>query len=108
MSQVMPKMAGYRVERGNLEFSWSHLENLQLADPYYFQNKKVDTPLGSEFHAQIVEREVIKDTSPELIATKSQIGWIISGSAGSGLHPQLVSIHCTDNTYLSVLITKFW
>ena len=71
---VMPKISGYTVEKVNLKFNWSHLENLQLAGPYYLQNRKVDIFLGSEFHAQIVEGEVIKGTSSEPIATKSQIG----------------------------------
>uniref|UniRef100_A0ABD2X276 Peptidase aspartic putative domain-containing protein n=1 Tax=Trichogramma kaykai TaxID=54128 RepID=A0ABD2X276_9HYME len=60
---------------------WELLKGLQLADPYFSKPGRVDVLLGTEIHARVVQNGLIKGDEKAPIAIKSQLGWILSGSA---------------------------
>lgn len=58
---------------------WTHLQNLPLADPSYFESGKIDLLLGSATHADIILSNVIKGKREHPIAQLTEFGYIISG-----------------------------
>lgn len=66
------------VEKGCLR-KWTHLTNLSLADPNYFEAHKIDLLLGGSAHADFILSGVIKGERHQPIAQLTRLGWIISG-----------------------------
>ncbi|KYN19992.1 hypothetical protein ALC57_07763 [Trachymyrmex cornetzi] len=54
--------------------SWSHLENLQIADPHFSSPGSIDMILGAEIYSQIIEEGIIKERPDAPIAQLCLIG----------------------------------
>ncbi|XP_014216410.1 uncharacterized protein LOC106645138 [Copidosoma floridanum] len=102
------------IARSEVEFtispSFSHLEGLELVDPYYTSMDNIDIILGADVHAQIVEGSVRKGKPNEPIATCTLLGWILSGSMGfkEATSGSAVSLHCAEEDQLILLLKRFW
>ena len=61
-----------------------HLRNLQLADTFPRDAASVDLLVGADQYYKLVQGDVRKGRSGTPIATKSRLGWLLSGPvAGS-------------------------
>ena len=79
---ILPKVSGYKPIESTKGKTWSYLENLMLAYPHFSTAHPIDMLLRATVHAQIVESQVIKAKGDDPIATKTQLGWIVSGPMG--------------------------
>jgi hypothetical protein len=61
--------------------NWSHLQNLQLADPKYHIPQEVDMLLGADFFFTIVESGKINGPPNSPKAINSSFGWLIGGGS---------------------------
>lgn len=61
---------------------WSHLQNLELADPEWMNGGRIDLLLGAAVHSEIILNGLIKGMPGEPIAQKTELGWIVSGGDG--------------------------
>lgn len=62
---------------------WSHLENIQLADPQFYISRPVDILLGADVFAEIILGGVIREDNILPIAQQTRLGWILSGNVKS-------------------------
>lgn len=58
---------------------WNHLQNLDLADPKYFEPSKIDLLLGADVYAQIIQAGLRKGPVGAPTAQRTMLGWILSG-----------------------------
>ena len=81
-----------------------------MADPSYLEQGAIDLLLGAEVHALIVEsgpNNLRKGNSSEPIATKTKLGWLLSGPVGGSttLGPAITHHEALE---LGNLLQKFW
>ena len=111
VAYVIPKVSSYHLFTKNQELSWKHLQRLVLADPHYHRTGVIDVLLGATVHARIVESHVLKGLKHEPIATRTQLGWIISGFTTSDEgRPSTTPtvLHCAAEPEVNDLLQKFW
>ncbi len=59
--------------------NWSHLNNLQLADPNFNVPAHVDIMIGSDLFWGLLENETRKGQPGQPHAIKSSLGWLVAG-----------------------------
>lgn len=55
-------------------------ESIQLADPTFNRNSKIDLLLGGSFDASIFKNRSFKSKNDNVIFRETELGWIVSGS----------------------------
>ncbi|XP_013161370.1 PREDICTED: uncharacterized protein LOC106113183, partial [Papilio xuthus] len=88
-------------------------ENIQLADPLFYQPAPIDVLIGADLFWDILgnEQRSLGPNNPKL--RSSQLGWIISGPINSAVSSK--RIHCnhaivssSQNENIEQLVSKFW
>lgn len=92
---------------------WSHIRDLQLADPSETDSLDIDLLLGTIPHSQIIEEGVIKGNENEPIARQSKLGWLVSGACANDESLQNFFVeteyfHMSTNDELSQQLKAFW
>lgn len=81
--------------------SWSHLQNINLADPEFNNSRKVDLLFGADIYSQIILGGIIKGVdATQPIAQQTHLGWLLCGN--------VKTFHC--NVVINNLddIKQFW
>ena len=60
--------------------SWTHLENLELADPEFCTTSEIDLLLSCDIYTQIIEKDIIRGNPGCPIAVKTSLGYLVMGS----------------------------
>lgn len=55
------------------------LDDIQLADPEFYNSRPVDILIGSDYYPQIIRSEVKNGFLDTLVAQETQFGWILTG-----------------------------
>ncbi|XP_075150773.1 uncharacterized protein LOC142224881 [Haematobia irritans] len=58
---------------------WSKLENMDLADPFFYRPGQIDMLLGSDIFPLILKSGVQKNVSGNLLPQDTEFGWILGG-----------------------------
>lgn len=96
-------LPSHKIEMQN----WSHLANLQLADPMFNDPNAIDLLLGGDIYPDILLPGLIKSEQNGLIAQKSALGWIVMGHIQLPFEPasvQSISFCKIDCQHLQ----QFW
>ncbi|XP_014210055.1 uncharacterized protein LOC106640500 [Copidosoma floridanum] len=93
---ILPRAFSYRLPSKSLTSLSSIFESLRLADPQFMLDDRIDMILGATaaIHAKIVSGTVERGKAHEPIATKSKLGWLLSGPIGLSTST-LVAQDCT-------------
>jgi hypothetical protein len=75
---VMKKITSLSVFKGDLA-AYSHLQNLQYADPSILSDDPIDLLLGVADYSRILSNGLIKGSPNEPVAQNSELGWLIFG-----------------------------
>lgn len=89
--------------------NWSHLRDLQLADPTYYKPGHIDILLGVDVYNEMILTGLRKGNPGSPIALQTHLGWIISGKVNVDEEKQdkpFVSMHL--NMELNTMLRKFW
>lgn len=86
--------------------AWTHLENLELADPSYYQPGRIDMLLGVEVYAQILRNNIIKGPPGSPCAQNTSLGWILFGDVLDQPSENLIVLHHQVN--LDQLVRTMW
>ncbi|XP_043471442.1 uncharacterized protein LOC122504407 [Leptopilina heterotoma] len=90
---------------------WSHLQNIQLADPDYPIPRKINLIIGADVYSQVVQPDIIKGPLSSPMAQITIFGWVVLGPTnndskkGHSSHHLIVDQQQDD---LQGLLTKFW
>ncbi|XP_021966495.1 uncharacterized protein LOC110861676 [Folsomia candida] len=103
---------------------WSHLQNLQLADPNYYKPQDIDMLLGAEFFFDILKGTKLKGPPNSPFAISTSFGWLIGGGAPNApsinpqVHATLASQHgrstnsissaSDQDEHLDATLRRFW
>lgn len=93
---VLPKVA-HVSETCALKPEWSHLTNLNLADPSFNKKGRIDLLLGAASHARIILEGLRKGKNDEPIAQLTQFGWALSGLTDVQLSKNALHLHKVSN-----------
>lgn len=85
--------------------SWTHIRNLQLADPKFNQPAEIDILLGADISYYLLSGKVRKKGQHCPVAVHSKLGWIISGTSSAPSNH--VQVNCVA-TRIDESIQKFW
>lgn len=103
---TIPQITGSLPQVSYMDSKWSHIRNLQLADPNYNKNSPVDILLGAEVYGLIVLPGLRKGQIHEPIAQNTAIGWILLGGSSSQEATTNLSLHtCID---IDSRLRSFW
>lgn len=82
--------------------SWSHIQNINLADPEFQTSRPVDLLLGADVCCKIIMSSILRaDSEDQPIAQQTPLGWLLCGT----MKPQYrcnVMLHNTDD------LRRFW
>ncbi|XP_037932581.1 uncharacterized protein LOC119667363 [Teleopsis dalmanni] len=76
---VLPKITS---KMPNAEFTpgkWSHIDGLQLANPWYAEPKEIQLLIGSDVLPEVFKEGLIKGPDNSPMAQNTLFGWILSG-----------------------------
>ncbi|CAG9136294.1 unnamed protein product [Plutella xylostella] len=76
MTKVLNNLPNSTFERR----PWSHVQNLQLADPEYNISRPVDILLDASVYSEIVMDCILRGSLQAPIAQQTKIGWILYGN----------------------------
>ncbi|XP_073950909.1 uncharacterized protein [Choristoneura fumiferana] len=89
--------------------NWSHLRDLELADPTYYQPGHIDILLGVDVYNEMILTDLRKGNPGSPIALQTHLGWIISGKVNideDNKDKPFVSMHL--NMELNTMLRRFW
>ncbi|XP_045541455.1 uncharacterized protein LOC123722945 [Papilio machaon] len=88
-------------------------ENIQLADPMFYQPAPIDVLIGADLFWDILgnEQRSLGPNNPKL--RSSQLGWIISGPINSAVSSNRIHynhdiVSSSQNENIEQLVSKFW
>lgn len=103
---IVPNITTVSTTTGSNELK--HLKGLELADPEWMKGGRIDILLGTAVHGEIIMNGLIKGSSGQPVAQKTELGWIISGGdGGQGLNPTIFTLK-VSNEDLSRELRRFW
>lgn len=107
---VLPRLTGYTNPASTTLERWSHLRDLDLADPdLNHSTDPVDILLGADIYPTILLEELRKGTQNQPIAQKTIFGWILSGKIqATGPDYDVATHQCNVAESLSELVRSFW
>ncbi|XP_038120581.1 uncharacterized protein LOC119770210 [Culex quinquefasciatus] len=88
---------------------WSIPDGIELADPAFFQSKKVDIVLGIECFFEFFEtgrRIPLGDNLPAL--NESVFGWVVSGGLSVPCNSTQVKCNVSTSEKMETLMARFW
>ncbi|ODM98558.1 hypothetical protein Ocin01_08117 [Orchesella cincta] len=85
---------------------WTHLSDLQLADPNYYQPGEIDILLGADVVASIMREGRRQGASNTPIAQNSIFGWVLSGRV-STIQQTIINSNVAT-CRLDSLVERFW
>jgi len=89
--------------------SWTHLNNLQIADPNFCKPGPIHIIIGADSYGQVIRPELIRGDPLSPIAQLTLFGWVVSGPAAFDTHDEVENVfHCAVDRDLQDLLTCFW
>ncbi|XP_024889613.1 uncharacterized protein LOC112466006 [Temnothorax curvispinosus] len=108
-AHILPKLTSPIPSFSHNKDNWSHLNNLELADPEFHERRSIDLIIGAELYSKIIEEGIIKGEPNTPIAQFTKIGWIVSGATSlNSINPQVQSYHVSITDDLHDLLRRFW
>lgn len=106
---VLPRLTGYSNPASTTLERWSHLRDLDLANPDLNSTDPVDILLGADIYPTILLEGVHKGTQNQSIAQKTIFRWILSGKIqATGPDYDVATHQCNVAKSLSELVRSFW
>ncbi|XP_074115214.1 uncharacterized protein LOC141537907 [Cotesia typhae] len=89
--------------------SWTHIADLELADPDHLSPGPIDILIGADSYGSIIKPGVIAGNPGQPIAIQTVFGWAILGPAGpSSITAPAHQGHLISTSQLHELVSRFW
>lgn len=88
--------------------SWSHVKNLDLADPTFHTPRTIDILLGADIAPTILTGSRIAGQTLQPTAFGTIFGRVLMGPTSPASSKPVTSLLVTTNTTLEQTLTKFW
>lgn len=92
----------------NYNLAWTHLSDVDLADPRFGQPGKIDILLGVDIFAQVLRdgRRTGAPGSP--VAFETQFGWVLAGEVDTSASGKQISSHHVVMQSGDDILRQFW
>jgi len=105
---VLPRLTVYEGAARSDSRLWSHLHDLELADPEFLGRDPVELLLGADVYADIVMSGLRRGGPNEPIAQQTRLGWIILGPVGvNRVGAAFAAMQCTPVDELTAVMRRF-
>lgn len=107
---VLPKVTSLPSLSHAVGRNWPHINNLQLADPHYYEQDKIDVLLGADIYNRILLNDVRHGPPGSPTAQHTLLGWILSGQLEITTKPAATATVANHHCGLSIddQLRKFW
>jgi len=106
---VLPRHTVYSGVSSMLRKEWSHLRGIELADPDFAADDRIELLLGADVYASILEPGLRRGNELEPVAQETRLGWILSGPVGVTTSHAIIALHhCSADESLAALVRRFW
>ncbi|KAK2577926.1 hypothetical protein KPH14_000951 [Odynerus spinipes] len=106
---VLPKITCYQPPRQASIQNWSHIKDLDLADPDPMNLQPLDALFGVDMFDEIMRAGTRLGKKNEPYAQETIFRWVLSGPIGSPRQaPPKVLTHCTALPDLDTSLRRFW
>lgn len=106
---ILSRLTGYASTSEAPSSEWKHIKGLELADPRFASNDRIDVLIGADIYASIVREGLRTGNRLQPVAQKTIFGWILSGKIRAMEQEEEITTHqYTIGEPLSVLVRKFW
>ncbi|CAG7786750.1 unnamed protein product, partial [Allacma fusca] len=85
---------------------WTHLQQLNLADPAFHKSRSVDILFGADIYPRLIHGTIIRGNDNQPIAQESVFGWTVLGPTITT--PGNVSVCYNSICPLDSTLRKFW
>ncbi|XP_071052911.1 uncharacterized protein [Onthophagus taurus] len=107
---ILPKLTSY-VPKVQSKSIPPELKTLDLADPEFNSNRKIDLILGVKFYSRIIQNNIRKFNNGFMVAQKTLFGWILFGSVSDSCsisNSERYGFQCSVDRELLGTIQRFW
>lgn len=97
---ILNRIATYLPSNDLSQHTFSHLDGLTLADPFFFKPGRIDILLGADIYGHIIMDGIIRGEKGQPIAQRTSCGWVISGAVKGALVSKICGRHdgrCCQN-----------
>jgi len=95
---ILPRITGPIPAKRIHVSSWSHLEELNLADPKYYEPLPVDLLLGADVFPYVVSGEKKEGDLTQPIALSTVFGWVLMGTTSDTQTKMTVTMCATTES----------
>ncbi|XP_043474389.1 uncharacterized protein LOC122506340 [Leptopilina heterotoma] len=109
VTYILPKLTSRFASKKLNNAQWTHLNDLQLADPDITSPSEIDIIIGADYYGLILEDGIRRGSSSSPTAQATSFGWILFGP--SNLSPGMItseSYHVSLDEELYDLLQNFW
>ncbi|XP_045509358.1 uncharacterized protein LOC123704911 [Colias croceus] len=98
--------------RNSIKHELVHFNNLNLADPNFYESGCMDLLLGVNEYTKILQEGLIKGPSGTICAQNTNLGWIIMGGIinmkVNTIHKSLMVTNLTSDSNINDLLKTIW
>ncbi|XP_070524004.1 uncharacterized protein [Cardiocondyla obscurior] len=113
---ILSKLTGLLPPTGLQITRHKYYDNLDLADPHYYESAKIDVLLGATVYNAIICSGVLRRPDTGLIAQETLLGWIVSGAteynrsrrAEHISNKVTIAMYCTAEEKLRQDLQRLW
>lgn len=108
---ILKKLTSYVPRLKTDVVTWSHIRDLQLADPNPGNPAPIDMILGADLYGLILRNGLRVGSPGTPVAQNTVFGWILSGLVSTGRDLSVLTTrvhHCSSADDLGMILNKFW
>ncbi|XP_034945919.1 uncharacterized protein [Chelonus insularis] len=106
---ILPKLTGILPSEPSNPKQWPHLQELTLADPFFYKPGSIDIIIGSDLYGELLRGPIIKGPIKAPVAQLTSLGWVISGPSSSdncSHHPKTYDYAIDEDLHSA--LERFW
>lgn len=105
---ILPKLTSY-IPKQEPKTIPVEVNSLDLADPEFYSNRRIDLILGVKFYSRIILNNIRKFNNGFLVAQETLFGWILFGHVSfPSANSERFGFQCSVDRELLTAIQKFW
>lgn len=107
---VLPKLSNLLPDSSFGPSQWSHLMDLQLADPQFHLSSKIDIILGADIYGSLLIEGLRTGPIGSPIGQNTVLGWIVSGGVHTDTPKTSIAIFNINVDYQAIdhQLKRFW
>ncbi|XP_071578643.1 uncharacterized protein [Temnothorax nylanderi] len=109
-ASIMKRLTNYLPSSKASPVEWSHVADLELADPDPTNSDPIDLIIGADLYGDLLLDGIRKGSRGQPLAQHTVFGWVLSGPAADpDTRPRTIRAqHCSSSPSLEEELRRFW